>query len=328
MMNEPHTTPDPACSETVDDGTNASQLPQVTLHRIREVRLNRGICFQQVAQLMRRDIESLKIEEKPNADLQLSELNKWALVLDVDVTELLVPEDESSDPAIVMLENERKRKNMMKTAAEIYNRSHGQVRAFAINCMNILLEIDPELLVFVPEEYTKDIKSNTPVMMLPQYRPHKISNGKNAPHRLLAARLQQGTSLRTVGRHVFGRDPHIPLLRAQETGRADIRISQLRAWATALDLPLPELMYESDKGLSNITKMRAQLVRLMKSVESMRAVIEAHSHDGLSEVVQILHDQIIAVMPELKDTYPWNIYTYIRPPNDFGSAATRVAGQY
>ena len=78
-----------------------------------------------------------------------------------------------------------------------------------------------------------------------EIREEPVSKGPRM-HRIRTVRLQQGTSLRSVSRRT-GVD--VRQLRLQENEAADIRLSDLRKWQQALDVPLTELLAEPEESL-------------------------------------------------------------------------------
>lgn len=131
-------------------------------------------------------------------------------------------------------------------------------------------------------------------------------------HRIREIRLKQGVSLRTAARHT-GVD--VRSLRAQEKPQSDLRISDLLKWQAALDVPLIELLEETDEPLSRPVMERARLIRLMKTVVAMR---EQSGEPGIQRMAQMLMDQLIEVMPELAEVSPWHTYGKRRGMEEMG----------
>ena len=86
-------------------------------------------------------------------------------------------------------------------------------------------------------------------------------------HRIREVRLLQGVSLRGAARQT-GAD--VRTLRMQEQEYADLRLSELKRWQFALDVPLAELLEETDAPLSRPVLERARLVRLMKTAAAIQ----------------------------------------------------------
>ena len=136
-------------------------------------------------------------------------------------------------------------------------------------------------------------------------------------HRLAVVRQQQGISRRTVARRL---NIDLAAVRAQEDETADISLSQLYAWQKILEVPLSELLYDADDSLSPPVLLRAQLVRLMKSV---LAIQENAKQDTIRRMAQTLIDQLLVIMPELSGVGPWHAVGQRRRLDELGVAAER-----
>lgn len=133
--------------------TADSEIPGITahgqrgsakpLHRIAEVRRRQGVALRTVARVLNVDIEEAARQEQEHADLSLSTLQKWQVVLDVPVAELLVESDEILSAPVM----ERARLlRVMKTAATILEKADGpRIRRLAETLVKQLVEIMPEL---------------------------------------------------------------------------------------------------------------------------------------------------------------------------------------
>jgi transcriptional regulator with XRE-family HTH domain len=131
-------------------------------------------------------------------------------------------------------------------------------------------------------------------------------------HRLQSVRLQQNISLRTVARQT-GTD--VRQLRLQEKESCDIRLSDLHKWQQVLEVPLVELIVEPESRLSNPVMERAQMIRLMKTAA---AILELADSPRIGRMAQMLVEQLVEVMPELKDVGPWHSYGQRRGTSEFG----------
>ena len=136
-------------------------------------------------------------------------------------------------------------------------------------------------------------------------------------HRLAAVRQQQGISRRTVARRL---NIDLSAVRAQEEETSDISLSQLYEWQKVLEVPLSELLFEADDSLSAPVLLRAQLVRLMKSV---MAIQENAKQESIRRMGQTLIDQLVAIMPELAGVGPWHAVGQRRRLDELGVAADR-----
>ncbi|MBM4000355.1 MAG: helix-turn-helix transcriptional regulator [Planctomycetes bacterium] len=141
-------------------------------------------------------------------------------------------------------------------------------------------------------------------------------NGRGL-HRIQTVRMQQGVSLRTVARNT-GLDTRT--LRDQEDERTDIRLSDLYRWQEVLDVPVSELLVETDSPLSTPVLERARLVRIMKTAAAMR---EQASTVGMRRMADTLIQQLTEIMPELKDVSAWHTYGQRRSLDEFGRIVER-----
>jgi transcriptional regulator with XRE-family HTH domain len=112
-------------------------------------------------------------------------------------------------------------------------------------------------------------------------------------HRLASIRRLQGISRRTLARRM-----HVDVeeIRRQEEA-ADLPLSVLYEWQKALELPVAELLVESEDSFSQPPMQRAQLVRLMKTA---LALLEQADDDATRAMAHALVDQLMEVMPELR----------------------------
>jgi transcriptional regulator with XRE-family HTH domain len=118
-------------------------------------------------------------------------------------------------------------------------------------------------------------------------------------HRIGEARQQQGISLRTITRRT-GVD--IRTLRAQEHPECDLTLSELRVWQEALEMPLIDLIEDDAQPLSRPVKERACMVRIMKTVVALQ---ELGGSPRVQRLVEMLHQQLVEVMPELAEIGGW-----------------------
>ena len=117
-------------------------------HRISEVRQQQGVSLRSAARRMGADVSQLKAEEKPGADLRLSDLYRWQQALDVPVTDLLV---EQTDPLSRPIMQRAQMVRVMKTAAAILEQtSSASVKTMAQTLVEQLVDIMPELAEVSP----------------------------------------------------------------------------------------------------------------------------------------------------------------------------------
>ena len=136
-------------------------------------------------------------------------------------------------------------------------------------------------------------------------------------HRIQEIRRREGMSLRSAARQL-GCDTRT--VRMQEQATTDLKISDLHRWQKALDVPLAELLVESEDSLSGPVLERARMVRLMKTAAAIK---ERADGTPVGRLAEMLNEQILEIMPELADVGPWHSVGQRRSTNDFGRVFER-----
>jgi transcriptional regulator with XRE-family HTH domain len=145
-----------------------------------------------------------------------------------------------------------------------------------------------------------------------------VSSDKKPLHRIADVRRRQGISVRSVARRMH---TSIDQVRRQEEPGNDMLLSELLRWQKALEVPLADLLVESDGPLSEPTMTRARLLRIMKTV---RAIKETATSSSIQRFATMLEQQLVELMPELKDVAAWHSIGQRRSPNELGRTAERV----
>jgi hypothetical protein len=109
-------------------------------------------------------------------------------------------------------------------------------------------------------------------------------------------------------------------VREQEKPTSDMMLSQLYRWREILDTPISELLIDPEDMLDDPIKSRASLVRVMKTV---RSILEAAHEKPIQRMAQTLFDQLVEIMPELKDVPAWPTVGQSREFKDYGQAIYR-----
>lgn len=151
---------------------------------------------------------------------------------------------------------------------------------------------------------------------------HDGENGRSARaqrrfHRIQEIRRREGMSLRSAARQL-GCDTRTVRMQEQET--TDLKISDLQRWQEALEVPIAELLVESDESLSGPVMERARMVRLMKTAAAIK---ERAGNTPISRLADMMLEQLVEIMPELKDVGPWHSVGQRRQPNEFGRTFER-----
>jgi transcriptional regulator with XRE-family HTH domain len=136
-------------------------------------------------------------------------------------------------------------------------------------------------------------------------------------HRLAAVRRLQGVSRRAIARRL---NVDIATVKAQECETNDLPLSVLYQWQEMLEVPVTELLVESEEPLSPPIQHRARMVRVMKTV---LAILERSSQVGVKRMAENLVAQLTEVMPELKGVSAWHAVGQRRRLDEYGRAAER-----
>src|SRR3954463_15825778 len=149
--------------------------------------------------------------------------------------------------------------------------------------------------------------------------PHvSVTPEKRPLHRVADVRRRQGISVRSAARRMH---TSIDQVRRQEEPEHDMLLSELVRWQKALDVPLADLLVETDGPLSEPIMTRARLLRIMKTV---RAIKETATSSSIQRFATMLEQQLVELMPELKDVAAWHSIGQRRSPDEVGRTAERI----
>jgi transcriptional regulator with XRE-family HTH domain len=142
----------------------------------------------------------------------------------------------------------------------------------------------------------------------------------NALHRIQDVRRLQGMSLRTAARQL-GTD--IRSIRAQEQSTTDLKLSDLYNWQRALDVPVSELLVDEDEPLSRPVRERGAMLKIMKTA---RSIVESAAPGPARRMAENLIEQLLEIMPELKEVSPWHSVGQRRSLDEMGRIAEQPIG--
>jgi transcriptional regulator with XRE-family HTH domain len=137
-------------------------------------------------------------------------------------------------------------------------------------------------------------------------------------HRIAEARRQQGISVRSAARRM---GTSMDQVRRQEDPQCDMLLSDLYRWQEALEVPIIDLLVDSNTPLSEPVLTRARLLRIMKTV---RAIKESANSPAIVRFTTMLEQQLIELMPELSDVAAWHSVGQRRAPTEMGRTAERI----
>lgn len=148
---------------------------------------------------------------------------------------------------------------------------------------------------------------------------HLPTTGEQRPlHRLADARRRQGVSLRSVARRL---NKSADQVRRLEEPTSDMLVSELYQWQEVLDVPLVDLLVDCDAPLSEPVLTRARLLKIMKTV---RAIKETTKCVSIERMALMLEQQLIELMPELKEVSAWHSVGQRRSHDELGRTAERI----
>jgi hypothetical protein len=122
-------------------------------------------------------------------------------------------------------------------------------------------------------------------------------------------------SLRTAARQL-GTD--IRTIRVQEQPTTDLRLSELYKWQRALDVPVAELLVETNEPLSRPVRERGALLKIMKTA---RSLLESARDEATRRMASNLVEQLLELMPELADVTAWHTVGQRRSLEELGRIA-------
>lgn len=140
-------------------------------------------------------------------------------------------------------------------------------------------------------------------------------------HRIAEVRQQQGVTLRNVARRL---GMELAIIRRQEQGDADLRITDLLRWQQVLEVPISELLVEADDQLSGPVLERSRMIKLMKTAAALR---ERTAGTQASRLVSMLVEQILEIMPELADVTPWHTVGQRRTLDEIGRTGRDIVSE-
>jgi transcriptional regulator with XRE-family HTH domain len=126
--------------------------------------------------------------------------------------------------------------------------------------------------------------------------------GEKPLHRIAAVRRRQGVALRTVARVL---NVEIEEAARQEQEFTDLTLSTLQKWQAVLDVPIAELLVDTEEMLSAPVLERARLVRVMKTAAT---IMEKADNPRVRRLGETLIQQLVEIMPELEGIGPWHEY--------------------
>lgn len=110
-------------------------------------------------------------------------------------------------------------------------------------------------------------------------------------------------------------------VREQENPTHDLSLSQLVRWQEVLEVPLADLLVDSSGPLSEPVNQRAQMLRVMKTAKAMA---ESATDAPIQRLAAMLINQLVDVMPELKEVSAWHSVGQRRTQEEMGRIIERT----
>ena len=146
----------------------------------------------------------------------------------------------------------------------------------------------------------------------------RVRSADRPLHRLAEVRRIQGVSRRTVARRLHLDMASVKFMEQEDT---DLPLSTLYEWQQVLDVPINELLVETEEPLSTPVMKRAQLLKLMKTA---MAIKERSGQLPIQRMAEVLVNQLVEIMPELAEVTPWHAVGKRRSQTELGQAALRT----
>lgn len=146
----------------------------------------------------------------------------------------------------------------------------------------------------------------------------RMSSSFNSPkslHRIATILEQEGVSMRTMGDRLGKTEM---TARKESHQEYDMTLSELYQWQKALSVPISELLVESESAFSPPVKLRTRLLKMMRTVRSIQ---ENSSEDPVQTMAKRLTEQLLELMPELKEVTAWPAVGQIRKSHEIGAVA-------
>jgi len=136
-------------------------------------------------------------------------------------------------------------------------------------------------------------------------------------HRIAEVMCQEGIRARTASRRMRVPLSNVPV---QQDACFDLLLSDLYRWQAALQVPLIDLLVDPECSLSTPVQLRANLLKVMKSV---RSIEENAKQETIKTLAKNMAQQLVEMMPELQGVPAWPVVGQRRTIDELGAAAQR-----
>lgn len=161
-------------------------------------------------------------------------------------------------------------------------------------------------------------ESNGFEVPIPRTTSSNVSKPVRKYHRIQEVCNQQGATVRSLSRKM---DLSANEIREQENPQCDLRISDLLKWQKVLEVPLADLLIDSEGPLSEPVSRRARMLRVMKTA---KAILETAHDRSVKRLASMLVSQLTEIMPELAEVSAWHTVGQRRTQNELGRIVDRT----
>ena len=113
----------------------------------------------------------------------------------------------------------------------------------------------------------------------------------------------------------------IEVVKQEEDPHVDLPLARLYEWQRVLEVPIADLLVDSDGALSAPVLERARLVRLMKGVAG---ILERTRDQTVRRLAEGMADTLKEIMPELEGVTPWHQVSERRSVGRLGRIVQQV----
>ncbi len=145
-----------------------------------------------------------------------------------------------------------------------------------------------------------------------------VSKPAKKYHRIQEVCNQQGATVRSLTRKM---ELTAHEIREQGDPQSDLRISDLLKWQKVLEVPLADLLIDSEGPLSEPVGRRAGMLRVMKTA---KAILESAHDRSVKRLAHMLVSQLVDIMPELAEVSAWHTVGQRRTQNELGRIVDRT----
>jgi transcriptional regulator with XRE-family HTH domain len=183
--------------------------------------------------------------------------------------------------------------------------------------MNTSLLLSSSSLAFSPSPADPPFATQTLAAPRSEFVPAFVG-APDPLHRIREVRLEQEMTLRSIACRTGEARAK---LAEEEMQHTDLTLSRLHWWRRALDVPIADLLVEPDAGLSPLIMERVRMLRIMKTVASIKRVAQS---DRMRRLAEMLERQLLEVAPEMRGVIPWNSVGQRRTSDELGRAAEQM----